>query len=167
MNPPAAARSIGAAKQLGLKSLRGLHGAQAGPLRRPEHDAVGVDGLDGVADRQRGHHRGMTGLQGLHHPHDQRGRGERPRRVVDEDELRVPGRREREPDRLRAVRSARHDDRVPAEHELGLVGAVRRHGNHDAVHDSGVPQTVEGVLQHRATAQIDECLRRARGQPLP
>ena len=89
------------------------------------------------------------------------------RRVVDEDEFRVTDRREREPDRLRAIRSARHDDRVPAEDQLGLVGAVRRHGDHHAVDDAGIPQTVEGVLQHRATAQIDECLRRARGQPLP
>ena len=102
VNPPAAARSYARRKQLGLKSLWGLHGAQAGPLGRAEHDAVGVDGLDGVADRQRGHDRGMTGLQSSHHAHDQRGRGERPRGVVDEDEFGVTDRRQREPNRLRA-----------------------------------------------------------------
>ena len=61
---PARGRAfVGAAQQLGLESLRGLHGAQARPLRGAEHDAVGVDGLDGVADRQPGHHRGMTGVR--------------------------------------------------------------------------------------------------------
>ena len=55
----------------------------------------------------------------------------------------------------------------PTEDQLGLVGAVRRHGHHDAVDDTGVTQTFEGVLQHRATAQIDECLRRAGRQSFP
>ena len=63
---------------------------------------------------------------------------------MDEDEFGVTDRRKREPDRLGAVRSARHDDRVPAEDQLGLVGAVRRHGHHHAVDDAGVTQAVEG-----------------------
>ena len=131
------------------------------------HDAVGVDGLDGVADRQAGHHGGMTGVQRLHHPHDQRGRRQRPCRVVDEDEFRVADRLQRQPDGLCAIGSARHDGRGSAEDQLGLVGAVGRHGDHHAVDHTGITQAVEGMLQQRATAQIDECLRRACCQPLP
>ena len=86
---------------------------------------------------------------------------------MDEDEFRVADRLQRKPDGLRAIGSARHDGRRSAEDQLGLIGAVGWHGDHDAVHDTGITQTVEGMLQHRATGQIDECLRRAGCQPFP
>jgi len=80
---------------------------------------------------------------------------------VDEDELRISDGGQSQPDGLCAIRSARDDDGITAEDQLGLIGTFGRHGNDDAVDDPGVSQALEGMLQHRATAQIDECLRRA------
>ncbi len=115
----------------------------------------------------RGHDSGVTGLQARDHPGDQRRRRERPGGVVHEHELRVADGGQRETNRLGAIGPACHDDRVTAEDELGLVGAVGRHGYHDAVDDAGVTQTAKGVLEHRTTGEVDECLRRAGRQPFP
>ena len=54
------------AQQLGGESLRSLHGPQPGALRRAQHHPVGVHGLDGVMQRQRGHHGAVTGPQRFH-----------------------------------------------------------------------------------------------------
>ncbi len=64
---------VGPQQQFGGEALRGLHGAQAGPLRRAQHRAVGVDRLDGVGDRQRGHDGRMPGPQRLDDAHHQLG----------------------------------------------------------------------------------------------
>ena len=109
----------------------------------------------------------MAGRRAAHHPHDQRRRGERSGGVVHEHEFRVADRGECEPNRLGAVGSARDDDRVTAEDQLGLIGALRRNRHDDAVDDARVTQAVERRAPAWATAQIDECLGRACGQPLP
>ena len=95
------------------------------------------------------------------------GRRQRPCGVVHEDELRIPDGGQRETNGLRAIGAARNDDRVATEDELGLIGAIRRNGDHDVVDDAGVTQTTQGVLQHRTTSEVDECLWRASRQPFP
>ncbi len=79
---------VGADQQLALKALRRLHHAQHAALQGFHTEALHVDALDRIGDRQRGHTRAM--LDGaLLHPLNQRVAGQRPRPVMHQHHVAV------------------------------------------------------------------------------
>src|SRR5699024_2020821 len=61
-------RVVGGEQEGRVEALRGLHGAQRGPVGRADHHAVVVDLFDGVDHRQHGNHGPGAGADGLDDP---------------------------------------------------------------------------------------------------
>ena len=123
----------------GGEALGCLNGSQTGAFRSAEHYTVGVDGLDGVCQRQCRHHCGAAVLQGLNHSGDQRRRCQRTRSVVYQDEIGVARGIECCTDRLGTVGSARdHGDLEirSTEDQRALIGPARRNRHHNSVYDA-------------------------------
>ena len=164
------ARSIGAQQQVGGEPLRGLHRPQTGPFRRAQHHPVGVHGLDGVGQRQRGHHGRMTGPQRVDHPHDQPGGVSARAASCTSTNSGVCGSdtaASARLDRFGAIRPAGDDGRLGRRgsawpDRCGRPAPPPRRGRR--------PRTPAGRLTARSTSvrpsSSKECLRNTGGQPL-
>ena len=133
------------------EGLRRLHGPQARARRGREHPAVGVDLLDGVAHR-RSRRRRAVSLGGFDRPRDEGRGGEGPRRVVDEDDLRL-GRGDGLEAGQNALLARRAADRRGRERRRRAWPQMR--------HRLVIERPVVGVDDHRYGGE-----RKARGQRL-
>ena len=168
---PASGPPYADSRTVAPEALRGLHGAQRRPVDGRHHRAVGTDLLDGVDDREAGHHGVGAAPHRRDHRVDQRARHQRAGRVVHQHDL--DRRREhgqRPAYRVAAGVTAVDDDQLGAvvrrgEHRAHLVGTSRRHGDHDEVDRPG-REGAHRVGEHRLAAERVQGLGAADPEPL-
>ena len=82
-----------------------------------------------------------------------------------QDELGVPDGGQCPAHRLGTLGTALDHHGSLTEQKFRLVHAVGRHGDDHPIDHSGSQHTVDGALQHRATTEFDERLRKSGAQP--
>ena len=160
-----AASSVSTAPHLRARRAASRRGRPAGSAPRPDpsrgtvsSDAVAVDALHRVGDRQRRDRAVGSGAHGRDHGREQRPRRERPGRVVHDDDLASSGRRARA---RRAPSPTGSHRPAPRATPVGRRPTRRPAGPRRRPSVTRGPRRSDGAVEHRRATERGELLRGA------
>ncbi len=138
---------IRTSENIGGESLRGLHRAQGGPVRRPRHISVDIDLFDGVCNGHSGNHGRAAIMQFGHNAGDHARRGKRTCGVMHQNPVRRIDSGKTGAHRIGAFGTSEHNGGQPPDQRLRLVHTIGANHDNYFVDDPGRTQAVDAMLK--------------------